>query len=91
MARTFLVTLHYDGGEFAGWQRQTTGRTVQAEFEAVLERLCDAPVRVHAAGRTDAGVQSLGMGVSCSIPDRWEAAALERAGCALTSMVTPRG
>lgn len=86
MARTFLVTLHYDGGEFAGWQRQTKGRTVQAEFEAVLERLCDAPVRVHAAGRTDAGVHSLGMGVSCSIPDRWEAPALERA---LNSLLPP--
>ena len=79
MARTFLVTLQFDGGGFAGWQRQTEGRTIQAQFEAVLERLCAEPVRVHAAGRTDAGVHALGMGVSCSIPDRWEAETLSRA------------
>ena len=51
MARTFLVTLHYDGGRFAGWQRQAGGRTVQGEVEAVLEQICDRPIRVHAAGR----------------------------------------
>lgn len=79
MGRTFLVTLHYDGGSFAGWQRQAKGRTVQAEVEAVLERLADRPVRVHGAGRTDAGVHAVGMGVSCTIPDRWDALALMRA------------
>ena len=79
MARTFLVTLHYDGGEFAGWQRQAEGRTVQEVLEAVLERLADSPVRAHAAGRTDAGVHAMGMGVSCMMPERWSAATLHRA------------
>jgi tRNA pseudouridine38-40 synthase len=78
MGRTFLATLHYDGGSFAGWQRQASGRTVQAEFETVLERLCDRPVRVHAAGRTDAGVHAIGMGTSCTVPDRWDAPSLRR-------------
>jgi tRNA pseudouridine38-40 synthase len=71
MARTFLVTLHYDGGRFAGWQRQAGGRTVQGEVEAVLEQICDRPIRVHAAGRTDAGVHAAGMATSCTLPDRW--------------------
>jgi tRNA pseudouridine38-40 synthase len=79
MARTFLVTLHYDGGSFAGWQRQATGRTVQSEVEQVLERICDQPVRVHAAGRTDAGVHAIGMAVSCTVPERWTGALLRRA------------
>lgn len=78
MARTFLVTLHYDGGRFAGWQRQARGRTVQAEIEAILEQLCDSPIRVHAAGRTDAGVHAVGMATSCTVPDRWSAASLRR-------------
>ena len=78
MARTFLVTLHYDGGRFAGWQRQTVGRTVQAELEGVLERLCAEPVRAHAAGRTDAGVHALGMATSCTVPDRWTPESLRR-------------
>src|ERR1043166_6522982 len=79
MARTFLVTLHYDGGGFAGWQRQVEERTVQGEVERALQRLCAQPVRVHAAGRTDAGVHAAGMGASCTVPDRWTPAALRRA------------
>lgn len=79
MPRTFLVTLHYDGGQFAGWQRQPKERTVQAEFEQVLERLSDRPSRAHAAGRTDAGVHALGMAVSCQMPERWGAETLRRA------------
>ncbi len=74
-----MVTLHYDGGKFAGWQRQSDGRTVQAEVEAVLERLCQQPIRVHGAGRTDAGVHALGMPVSLTVPDRWDPAELRRA------------
>lgn len=79
MARTFLVTLAFDGGRYAGWQRQRTGKTVQAEMESVLTRLCRQPIRVHAAGRTDAGVHAAGMGTSCVVPDRWEAGTLRNA------------
>jgi tRNA pseudouridine38-40 synthase len=68
MARTFLVTLHYDGGGFAGWQRQAEGRTVQAEVEAVLARLTGALVRAHAAGRTDAGVHAAGQVAHADLP-----------------------
>lgn len=79
MARTFLVTLHYDGSGFAGWQRQAEGRTVQAVVEAALERLAGLAVRAHAAGRTDAGVHAVGMAVSCIMPERWSPAELHRA------------
>lgn len=79
MARTFLVTLQFDGGGFAGWQRQPEGRTVQGEFEAVLARLCGRRVVAHAAGRTDAGVHAEGLGVSCTVPATWQAGAFRRA------------
>jgi tRNA pseudouridine38-40 synthase len=79
MPRTFLATIHFDGTGFVGWQRQRVGRTVQQEVEAVLERLAGHAVRVHAAGRTDAGVHALGMGVSFALPDRWTPIALRRA------------
>ncbi|MBM4187417.1 MAG: tRNA pseudouridine(38-40) synthase TruA [Gemmatimonadetes bacterium] len=79
MPRTFLATLHFDGTGFVGWQRQREGRTVQSEVETVLERLAGQAVRVHAAGRTDAGVHALGMGVSFTLPDRWTPIALHRA------------
>lgn len=79
MPRTFLATLQFDGTDFVGWQRQREGRAVQTELEAVLQRLAGQQVRVHAAGRTDAGVHALGMGASFALPDRWTPAALERA------------
>ncbi len=79
MSRTYLALLHYDGRAFAGWQRQPQERTVQAEFEAVLERLCGRRVVTHASGRTDAGVHALGMGVSFGVPEKWTAEALRRA------------
>ena len=51
-ARTVQLVLHYDGTAFFGWQVQPDQRTVQGELERVLARLCGAPLRVQAAGRT---------------------------------------
>jgi tRNA pseudouridine38-40 synthase len=79
MSRTFLATLHFDGTGFVGWQRQAAGRSVQAEFERVLERLFAHPTTAHAAGRTDAGVHAVGLGVSFSAPDHWISPTLHRA------------
>ena len=79
MTQTFLALLHYDGTDFVGWQRQPEGRSVQGEFEAVLERISGERVVAHAAGRTDAGVHALGLGVSFAAPARWSADALRRA------------
>jgi tRNA pseudouridine38-40 synthase len=79
MTRTYLALLHYDGRDFVGWQRQASGRTVQAEFEGVMERLCGRRIACHAAGRTDAGVHALGMGVSFAAPPKWTADTLRRA------------
>src|SRR5215210_3331491 len=79
MSRTFLAKLHYDGTGFVGWQRQPAGRSVQAEFERVLERLFSRRTVAHAAGRTDAGVHALGQAVSFSAPLSWSAPEMHRA------------
>jgi tRNA pseudouridine38-40 synthase len=79
VSRTFLATLHYDGTGFVGWQRQPAGRSVQSEFERVLERLFGRRTVAHAAGRTDAGVHAIGQGVSFSAPAKWIEPALRRA------------
>ena len=79
MSRTFLATLHFDGTGFVGWQRQPAGRSVQAEFERVLERLFGGRAPANAAGRTDAGVHAEGLGVSFPAPDHWSSADLRRA------------
>jgi tRNA pseudouridine38-40 synthase len=79
MSRTFLATLQFDGTGFVGWQRQPAGRSVQAEFERVLERLFGQRSPAHAAGRTDAGVHATGLGVGFPAPDTWTAHDLRRA------------
>jgi tRNA pseudouridine38-40 synthase len=69
--RPFLAVIQYDGGGFAGWQRQPVDRTVQAEFEAVLERLMGERTVATGAGRTDAGVHALGQAVGFFGGERW--------------------
>jgi tRNA pseudouridine38-40 synthase len=51
--------LQYDGSGFSGWQSQSGGNTLQDVLEAALAAIAGHPVRVHAAGRTDAGVHAL--------------------------------
>jgi len=82
-SHTILLVTQYDGGQFAGWQRQPDVRTVQGEMERVLTRLCGNPVAAVGAGRTDAGVHAHGQGVGVRVPLRWTAAQLRRAMNAL--------
>jgi tRNA pseudouridine38-40 synthase len=54
------IVIEYDGRAFVGWQRQGNGPSVQAALETAIERFANEVVRVHGAGRTDAGVHALG-------------------------------
>jgi len=58
MPRRVKLTVAYDGTAYAGWQIQPNGPTLQATLEKVLARILQDPVRVRAAGRTDAGVHA---------------------------------
>src|SRR5258708_39439821 len=58
--RPYLAVIQYDGANFVGWQRQPVGRSVQAEFEAVLERLVGRRGPATGAGRPDSGGAALG-------------------------------
>jgi tRNA pseudouridine38-40 synthase len=55
----YKLVVEYDGTPFTGWQRQLNGRSVQQAVEEAIERFCGETVRVHCAGRTDAGVHAL--------------------------------
>jgi tRNA pseudouridine38-40 synthase len=62
------LTLEYDGARFVGWQVQPNGRSVQAEMERAVHRLCGEEVRVTGAGRTDSGVHARGQVASVQVP-----------------------
>lgn len=66
----YKVILSYNGTEFAGFQRQAKGRTVQGEFEQALTRLGWQGKSILAAGRTDAGVHARGQVVSFQL--KWD-------------------
>ena len=71
------ATLEYDGGRYRGWQSQVNARTVQGVLlHAVSERLGPG-VRVHGAGRTDAGVHALAQVASIHLPAGHETGNLE--------------
>ena len=58
--RRFKLLIAYNGTRYHGWQLQPRALTVQGILEACLSRITNGPVRLHAAGRTDAGVHALG-------------------------------
>lgn len=52
--------VEYLGSQYCGWQYQHHALSVQQVLEEALTRVADQPVRVHCAGRTDAGVHATG-------------------------------
>ena len=67
----------YAGTLFAGYQVQPNKRTIQSEIEKVLEKIHKGTtIRVHASGRTDAGVHARGQVIHFDSPlaipeDKW--------------------
>ncbi|WP_094751954.1 tRNA pseudouridine(38-40) synthase TruA [Psychromonas sp. CD1] len=52
--------IEYDGTAYYGWQRQKDVISVQEELEKALSLVANHPVKLHCAGRTDAGVHGTG-------------------------------
>jgi tRNA pseudouridine38-40 synthase len=63
-----LLTLQYLGTRFAGWQHQTNALSVQEVVEKALATMFGEPVRVHGAGRTDAGVHAAAQRAHADVP-----------------------
>ncbi|WP_281841291.1 tRNA pseudouridine(38-40) synthase TruA [Sinisalibacter aestuarii] len=68
----YALKIEYDGGPFAGWQRQADQPSVQGAVEAALAKLeADMP-SIAAAGRTDAGVHAFGQVAHCDMAKDWD-------------------
>ncbi|HLV10079.1 MAG TPA: tRNA pseudouridine(38-40) synthase TruA [Halanaerobiales bacterium] len=66
--RNIKLVLEYDGTNYSGWQiQENTDHTIQQKFQEALEKINKAPLKVTAAGRTDAGVHALGQVVNFSL------------------------
>ena len=80
MPSRLKLIVAYDGAPYSGWQSQPNGNGIQDHLERVFERICSEPVRVHGAGRTDAGVHALAQCAHVDLPtprygaERWRSA-----------------
>ena len=79
MSRVLRLVIQYDGTDYVGWQRQLTGTSIQGLIEDALQPIEGAPVTVHGAGRTDAGVHALGQVCSFTLSATIDPARLARA------------
>lgn len=70
--RNIKLTIEYDGTRYCGWQTQPRQTSIQSVLEAAIKTIVKEPVKLTAAGRTDAGVHALGQvanfKTNCAIP-----------------------
>jgi tRNA pseudouridine38-40 synthase len=63
-----LLTLQYLGTHYGGWQLQANAASVQQVLEDALARMFGENIRVHGAGRTDAGVHAEAQRAHADVP-----------------------
>lgn len=56
--RRLRINISYDGSNYGGWQIQPNRDSIQSQIENALNTITNEPIRIHASGRTDAGVHA---------------------------------
>jgi tRNA pseudouridine38-40 synthase len=79
----YRLIVEFDGGPFAGWQRQENALSVQEVIENAAERFAGGAVHCYGAGRTDAGVHAIAMTAHLDIPKKMDAFSVQNAANAL--------
>jgi len=79
LVNRYRMTVAYDGTDYAGWQVQPNGVTVQERIEAALASLTRDAVKVHGSGRTDSGVHARGQVAHFDLRRPMPPAAIRRA------------
>lgn len=67
----YKLLIEYDGGPYAGFQRQDGPPTVQAVLEAAVTAFSGEEVTLKAAGRTDTGVHATGQVIHIDLQKDW--------------------
>ncbi len=83
----YKLTIEYDGADYAGWQRQANGASVQQGLEEALLALTGETPVVHGAGRTDAGVHAMGQVAHVDLERDWSGWRLREA---INAHLTPQ-
>jgi tRNA pseudouridine38-40 synthase len=63
-----LFTIQYLGTRYGGWQMQANAPSVQQVVEEALAKIFGTSIRVHGAGRTDAGVHAIAQRAHADTP-----------------------
>ncbi len=58
--KRWKLIIEYKGTDYCGWQRQESVPSVQQAIEEAITGFCQQDIRIHVAGRTDAGVHARG-------------------------------
>jgi len=67
----YRLDIEYDGGPYAGWQRQADQHSVQAAIEQAIHAFSGETVTIRGAGRTDAGVHATGQVAHVDLVRTW--------------------
>ena len=68
----FRIDIEYDGGPYAGWQRQAGHHSVREAIEKAIGAFSGEEVTIRGAGRTDAGVHALGQVAHFDLAREWK-------------------